>query len=102
MIDYRIRLSGIPMKWKTLISEWDPPFAFTDEQLRGPYSRWIHRHTFAPLPGGGTRMCDHVRYKLPLSPLGDLVYPIVRHQVRNIFRHRNTVIPALLKACQAA
>jgi ligand-binding SRPBCC domain-containing protein len=97
LIDYRLKLNGIPLRWRTRISEWNPPHAFTDEQLKGPYKQWIHRHTFEARDGG-TLMTDHVRYKLPLTPLGDIAYPLIRRQVEGIFDHRNAVIPQLLPA----
>lgn len=97
LIDYRLRLNGIPFGWRTVITEWDPPFAFTDTQLRGPYHTWVHRHVFEPLPGGRTRMIDEVRYRLPLWPLGEVALPIVRRQVEGIFTHRNRVIHDLLR-----
>jgi ligand-binding SRPBCC domain-containing protein len=87
LIDYRLRLNGIPFGWRTEITEWDPPHAFTDTQLSGPYHTWIHRHTFAA-DGDATVMVDEVRHRLPLWPLGDLALPIVRHQLRGIFTFR--------------
>lgn len=96
LIDYRLKLFGVPFTWRTLISEWNPPHSFTDEQLRGPYAQWIHRHTFRPTPTG-TEMRDVVRYRLPLSPLGDIAYPLVARQVARIFSHRGSAIDGLLR-----
>ncbi|MGF1449701.1 MAG: SRPBCC family protein [Opitutales bacterium] len=95
LIDYKLRINGIPARWRTRISEWNPPFSFTDEQLKGPYKQWIHTHTFEERDGG-TLMTDHVRYKLPFYPFGQIALPFVRRQVEGIFTHRNQVIPEIL------
>ncbi len=97
LIDYQLRINGIPAKWRTEITEWNPPFAFTDSQLKGPYRDWIHRHSFDALSRETTLMRDHVRYRLPFYPFGQVAYPFVNAQVRQIFRHRNSVIPDILK-----
>lgn len=57
LIDYRLRLHGLPIRWRTEIRDWDPPFRFTDRQVRGPYRYWVHEHTFAD-EGDETLMRD--------------------------------------------
>lgn len=67
LIDYRISLRGIPMRWRTRIAAWEPPVRFVDEQIAGPYRRWVHEHTFAD-DGHGTLCRDVVRYRLWAPP----------------------------------
>lgn len=95
LIDYRIRLWGLPLRWRTLISAWEPPVEFVDEQVRGPYAQWVHRHRFTELAGGRTLMEDEVRFRLPFSVIGALGGPVVRWQLRAIFAHRRAVIEEL-------
>lgn len=92
LIDYRLRLNGIPMKWRTEISIWEPPFRFVDQQLRGPYAQWIHTHTFTETDTGGTLIEDEVRYRLPFEPLGDVAHFIVRRQLDRIFDFRQKTV----------
>lgn len=95
LIDYRISLHGVPMGWRTVITQWDPPLFFEDVQLRGPYAQWIHRHTFTETPDG-TLIEDEVRYRLPFGPLGRLAHTIVRRQLDRIFQYRTDVVRRLL------
>jgi ligand-binding SRPBCC domain-containing protein len=97
IIDYRIRLHGVPMKWRTLITAWEPPFHFADVQVRGPYALWEHHHRFRPDGPGATIMEDEVTYRLPLGPLGLVALPFVRGQVRGIFEFRRTAVERLLR-----
>jgi ligand-binding SRPBCC domain-containing protein len=89
-IDYRLKVRGVPMKWRSLISEWDPPHAFTDEQLRGPYRQWIHRHSFAALDEHSTRVTDTVRYRPPFGRLANWL--LVERDVRQIFEYRTAFL----------
>jgi ligand-binding SRPBCC domain-containing protein len=99
LIDYRLRLWGIPVSWRTLISSWDPPHGFVDEQLRGPYRTWIHTHRFVQDVGddSATWIHDDVEYQLPFGPAGALALPVIRRQLDRIFHYRASVTADLLE-----
>ena len=94
MIEYTIRLFGIPLRWRTLITAWNPPHSFEDTQLTGPYVKWVHTHTFEG-HAFGTTIKDRVVYALPFGVLGRIAHPLVRRQLRRIFSYRATVITNL-------
>jgi ligand-binding SRPBCC domain-containing protein len=64
LIDYRIRLHGVPIHWQSEIMVWEPPYRFIDEQRRGPYRLWIHEHSFFTRDGGSV-VEDRVEYAVP-------------------------------------
>jgi hypothetical protein len=96
VIDYTIRWMGIPVRWRTLITDYDPPNMFVDTQIQGPYSLWEHTHQFRPC-AGGVEMTDIVRYQLPLGLVGSVAHAlIVGRQLEAIFDFRANVIPAIV------
>jgi ligand-binding SRPBCC domain-containing protein len=95
LIDYRLRLYGVPFGWRTRISLWLPPTRFVDEQLRGPYGEWVHTHDFEAA-GAGTRMTDRVQYRLPAHPLSAPVLPLIRRQLDRIFSYRARAMREIL------
>jgi len=102
LIEYRLRMRGLPISWLTRIEEWEPGVRFVDMQLRGPYALWHHTHTFEP-DGAGTLMTDTVRYALPGGPLGALPHSLfVRAELERIFDFRTERVPALLGQARPA
>ena len=93
LIDYRLRLRGCPLRWRTEITAWEPPHGFVDEQRRGPYRAWVHEHRFEDRDGG-TRVTDGVRYRVPGGALVDRL--LVRRDLRRIFEYRARRIAELL------
>lgn len=91
MIEYKLRIAGLPLRWRSQISEWNPPHSFVDEQIQGPYALWIHRHEFRA-DGEDTVMKDVVRYRLPFGILGHMALPFVKTQLRHIFDYRESAI----------
>lgn len=90
--EYTIRLLGIPINWKTLIIKYSPPFSFTDEQVNGPYKKWIHTHTFKEKEGK-VLMKDEVKYDLYGGFLKYFIHNIlVKHSIKKIFEFRKKAI----------
>ena len=88
LIQYRLQLHRVPVRWLTSIQAWDPPYRFVDTQVSGPYPLRHHTHTFEPHPGA-TLMRDIVRYAIPFGPLGDVAHRLfVQRDVEAIFDFR--------------
>ncbi|MFT4543167.1 MAG: ligand-binding SRPBCC domain-containing protein [Planctomycetota bacterium] len=92
-IDYQLRLHGIPLRWRSIIESWNPPFEFVDRQIRGPYRSWVHRHSFEP-SSAGVLMKDHVEYSILGGSLVNRFF--VRPDVQRIFAYRSEHIEAAL------
>ena len=96
LIEYHLRLHRVPLRWISRIEHWEPGRAFEDVQVKGPYRVWRHRHEFRPV-GGGTLVHDHVRYALPLGPLGELAHAaFVERDLARIFAFRHATVARLL------
>lgn len=99
LIDYAIRVRGIPMKWRSEITTWDPPHRFVDEQRVGPYRYWIHEHTFE-MSDGCTVVSDHVRFAVPG---GEIIYRLfVKPDLARIFSHRKRVLAGIFNEVRAS
>jgi ligand-binding SRPBCC domain-containing protein len=95
LIDYKLSLFGIPLRWRARISYWQPPSEFVDEQLRGPYRLWVHTHRFHE-NGHTTVIEDIVHYRLPFGPFGEIFHPLVRLLLERIFRFRQSAVLSCL------
>jgi len=99
LIDYRLKLRGIPMRWRSEISVWEPPFRFVDEQRKGPYSFWHHEHRFSERDGG-TLCIDDVTYGVPGGWLVNRL--LVQRDVLRIFEYRQQRMRELFDAREAS
>lgn len=97
-INYSIRLYGIPIRWRTNISQWRPPMKFVDEQLSGPYRLWHHTHTFVD-HNGGTLCTDRVRYGHWGGPIAERLF--VRPNIEKIFAYRQAKLAERFGAAAA-
>lgn len=95
LIDYRLKVHGFPLSWRTEITAWEPLHRFVDEQLCGPYRRWVHTHTFEPRDGG-TLCHDRVEYAVPGGRLVNWL--LVRRDVETIFRYRQQAMSRIFPA----
>lgn len=94
-IAYRLRLHGIPVGWRSRITAWDPPHRFVDEQISGPYRRWVHEHTFT-VQDGGTTVVDAVEYDMLGGWLVDRM--LVRSDLHRIFTYRQDQLAEIFGA----
>ena len=96
-IDYQLRIRGIPIKWTSLISSYNPPYNFIDEQVVGPYLLWHHTHRFIELDDS-TEIIDIVNYSLPFGFIGQLAHFLfVKKDLDNIFEYRKKIISEKLE-----
>jgi len=95
LIDYRISLRGIPLRWRSRIEVWEPPRRFVDVQIRGPYRLWRHEHFFDTWEDG-TLCLDRVRYTVPGGALIDHLF--VRRDIKEIFEFRRNKLLELFAA----
>lgn len=93
-IDYQIKLYGFPIRWKTEITAWDPPYRFVDEQKKGPYRLWIHEHTFEEV-NGIVAIRDKVEYAVWGGKLTQRFF--VEKNLKKIFDYRQEVIQEIFK-----
>ena len=98
-IDYRLRLHGIPLRWQSEITAWEPPHRFVDEQVRGPYRSWVHEHRFVA-EGEETEVVDRVEYSVIGGSLVDAVF--VAPDLERIFDYRQARLPLLLAREEAS
>ena len=97
LLEYRLRLHGVPIRWRTRIETWEPPLGFVDYQEKGPYALWEHTHLFEADGDGATVIRDRVRYALPLGPLGGIAHRLfVRRDLERIFDFRRDTLARLI------
>jgi ligand-binding SRPBCC domain-containing protein len=96
LLDYRLKLHGVPVRWRTRIETWEPGVGFLDTQVKGPYSLWEHTHRFEQDGEGATIIHDRVRYAIPLGPLGAIAHRLfVRRDLERIFDYRREAFERL-------
>jgi ligand-binding SRPBCC domain-containing protein len=91
-LDYRLRIRGIPLRWQSEIVSWEPPRAFVDRQTRGPYSLWLHQHTFSEI-NQGTLVGDRVEYAVPGGWIVQRFF--VAPDLERIFHYRHRALKEL-------
>ena len=97
LIDYTVRVLGIPIRWRTLITKYQPPDIFIDQQLKGPYSLWHHTHTFEKISQNETLIKDIVVYTIPFGFIGRIVHFLyIKKDLDKIFNFRKDKIADLL------
>jgi ligand-binding SRPBCC domain-containing protein len=98
VIEYRLKLHGVPVRWRTRIEAWEPPVRFVDVQVRGPYALWEHTHAFEPDGELAVVIRDRIRYALPFGPLGRIAHAaFVKRDLDRIFDYRQRAVAERLQ-----
>jgi len=96
LIDYLIYFMGIPVHWRSIITDYDPPYMFIDQQIKGPYTLWHHKHTFREIKNG-VEIRDRVVYSIPVGWMGRLLHKYWIKKIWKIFFHTGEILlPAFL------
>ena len=99
LIDYTVKIIGLPIRWTTLITKYDPPNLFIDQQLKGPYSMWHHTHNFKKLNDNETLIEDIVIYSVPYSFIGGLIHSLyIKRDLEKIFSYRSKKIKEIFNS----
>ena len=86
---------GIPVHWRSIITDYDPPYMFIDQQIKGPYTLWHHTHTFSEIEDG-VLINDRVVYSIPFGWMGRLLHKFwIKKDLENIFSYRKKIIAGL-------
>lgn len=102
ILDYRLKVYGVPFRWKTLIEEYEPGVRFVDVQMKGPYKLWRHLHEFVE-QDGATLVRDRLEYELPLGPLGRLAHAVaVEPKLHRIFDYRSRIIETVFASASVS
>ena len=93
LIDYTVKIMSFPIRWRTLITKYDPPNTFIDQQLKGPYSMWHHTHLFEKINDNETLIKDIILYAVPFSFIGSITHSLyIKRDLENIFDYRSQEI----------
>jgi len=99
LLDYRLRIRGMPIRWQSEIAVWEPPYRFVDRQTKGPYALWVHEHTFDERDNG-TLVEDNVEYAVPG---GSIVQKfLVAPDLERIFNYRHKILEELFNPAKSA
>jgi hypothetical protein len=89
----RVGIGPVGVEWISEHLAPDPPYAFTDFQVEGPFARWQHRHLFSSLEDGGCEVEDRIEYELPFEPCSGLaVGRLMRERVERGIAYRHRVL----------
>jgi uncharacterized protein (TIGR01777 family) len=86
-----VKKAGMRLRWVLRHTDFEPDRLFTDEQVSGPFSRWVHRHRFLPAGDGRCLVEDEVEWEPPLGAIGELMGGgAAERELNRLFGFRHT------------
>lgn len=93
---------GKKRKLTSRVTNYDPPFSFTDKMLKGSFKAFSHQHNFQGMPDGTTVMYDIVEYSPPGGPLAGLIDKLVLEKyLREFLTRRNRNFKQIVEKAHA-
>ena len=100
-MDFTMWLGPLPVHWLARIEEVSAT-GFIDRQLRGPFRRWVHRHTFVPVDETTTAVVDEIELELRSHLLWGLVGLGMSLSLPLLFAYRGWKTRRLIEVCEEA
>lgn len=102
----RLRVGPVRMRWvakhRGYENRGDEGGEFTDVQVYGPFKSWEHTHRISPEGAGTCILEDHVKFELPMGPLGRMLgHAMTRRRLERMFEYRHRIIKAENEAAAA-
>jgi uncharacterized protein (TIGR01777 family) len=88
----RVGSGPVSLRWVSRHRDTLPGRRFVDEQVQGPFSRWIHFHRFDPDGPASSRLTDRIEYALPLGAAGAATVPLIRRRLERLLAYRQTIL----------
>ncbi|MDP3284147.1 MAG: SRPBCC family protein, partial [Desulfobacterales bacterium] len=86
-----MKAGPFPYKWTAEHTEYEENRFFRDRQVRGPFSSWVHTHSFEPDGTESSFFEDRIDYAFPFYPFGKLFGGAsVEAKLARIFKYRHT------------
>jgi ligand-binding SRPBCC domain-containing protein len=80
---------GLGQRVTSAVTAFEAGVSFVQEQVSGPFRRWVHTHRFEALPDGGTRVRESIDFEPPGGILGlQLTAAAVERELTRVFEHR--------------
>lgn len=89
----QVHAGPVPTTWRLEHQDYIANRQFRDVMREGPFAAWEHTHGFAAIDAASSTLDDHIRFALPLGPLGQAVAGgFTQRTLARVFAYRHAVM----------